>query len=544
MPVTGKHLSAEQRAEIEAALQANPIASAVSRLTGIRRGTVERIAREMRSAGRLNEAMSTHERGQRPVSHRDPSLAAKPRSSRVYLCTAAQDSTPHHDGFWRNLLAYAAFRDAEVIVGGFTYQKGLFQDHAVVANVYDRAISPYLKPEKIELAPGLVWCGHANILPTAAKPTTGWDTLTGDKWGLIPHAKIRLDSIPVMPGSAPKQVITTGVVTIPNYVQRAAGQKADFHHTIGASIVEVDPDGKFWVRQISATKDGSFQDLDIMVADEKVSTGNRVEAITWGDIHHEKLDPDVAKWAWGMGEAPGPIMLDTLRPRFQFFHDLSDFTPRNHHNRHDPHFRAKMLAAGTDNVEAALRGCAGFITATQREWSQSVVIESNHDTAFARWLQSGDGRDDAENAYFWHRWNANWHDSIKAGEEGYNVFDAALRTLGTDSLRDVVFVPEGQSFTICQAYTPIECGLHGHNGPNGSRGSIQAFARIAPKANIGHGHTPGVVEGAYMAGISGRLDQGYNVNGPTSWAHADIITYPTGKRTIVTKIDGRWRGGL
>ena len=41
-------------------------------------------------------------------------------AARRYLLTAAQDGTQVHEGFWRNVLAFAAFLDATVLVGGFT----------------------------------------------------------------------------------------------------------------------------------------------------------------------------------------------------------------------------------------------------------------------------------------------------------------------------------------------------------------------------------------------------------------------------------------
>lgn len=496
-------------------------------------------------ASALGISRSTARRALRDAGvdlHADPK--ARSRGPRVFLLTAAQDSTPHHDGFWQNLLAYAKHRKAEILVGGFTYQKGLFEDHNVVRNVFDRTIAPYLVPEKRELAPGLIWCGHANILPTAARPVSGWDTLTGpEAWGIIPHAKIQLLSVPVMPGDPPKQIITTGVVTHPNYVARNAGQKAEFHHTIGAAVVELGTDGRFWVRQLAASGGGSFQDLDTLVTDGQVSTGHRVEAITWGDIHHEQLDPQVAAHSFGIGDdAPKTSMLDALRPRHQFFHDLIDFRRRNHHNRDDAQFRTRIHSEG-ENVEDEIAGCVEFLRRTQREWAQSVVIESNHDTALAKWLKDTTAAGDSENAYYWHRLNADWHDAIRAGKaETFNIVEHALRAADDLGLPDITFVPEGQSYRICQSSSaPIECGLHGHYGANGSRGSLTGMARIAPKVNIAHSHTPGILEGSYQTGVSGRLDMIYNTRGPTAWTHAHIITYPTGKRTIVTLRDGLWR---
>jgi hypothetical protein len=94
-----------------------------------------------------------------------------------------------------------------------------------------------------------------------------------------------------------------------------------------------------------------------------------------------------------------------------------------------------------------------------------------------------------------------------------------------------------ESFIIAES---IECGMHGHLGPNGSRGGSRPLLKIGRKANIGHTHTAEISDGLYVAGVTGKLDQSYNV-GPSSWSQSDIITYPNGKRAIITKSNGKWR---
>jgi transposase-like protein len=124
---------------------------------------------------------------------------AAPRKRAIWLLTAAQDETPLHRPFWGNLMAYAEHLGASVMVGGFTYQKGLFEDHSVRAGIFAPEVEPFLQPAVIDLAPGLVWYGRANILPTASDPLSGWDTQTRGKWMIAPHAKIALKSVATMP---------------------------------------------------------------------------------------------------------------------------------------------------------------------------------------------------------------------------------------------------------------------------------------------------------------------------------------------------------
>jgi hypothetical protein len=84
----------------------------------------------------------------------------------------------------------------------------------------------------------------------------------------------------------------------------------------------------------------------------------------------------------------------------------------------------------------------------------------------------------------------------------------------------------------------IECGMHGHLGPNGARGNPRNL-RTVGKANTGHTHSAGIVEGVYTAGVLGNLDMEYN-KGPSSWSHSSILTYANGKRTIITHRAGKW----
>jgi hypothetical protein len=401
----------------------------------------------------------------------------------------------------------------------------------------------------VDLAPKLTWFGKANILPTAVDPLTGWETNTRDHWAVFPHAKIALKSVPVMPGRPGKQIMTTGVITKPNYVQKNAGQKAEFHHTPGATIAEIRPDGVFFLRQISFGKDGSFQDLDVFVKDGEVMPGPPVEAITWGDVHYEELDMDVAKVLWGWtpvacGPSIGPggsSMLDDLKPKHQFFHDSFSMKARGHHTIRDPHENALIRSEKQDSVRNMFVNTAHFLRATMRDWSTSVHVASNHNAMLDTWLKDTAGHYDPGNARIWHELNAAWFKAIEDGDgEEFQAHIFGLRNSGSD-LEGVRFLNPGNSYLVCQDTAPIECGLHGDKGPRGTRGSPMGMAKLVERMNTAHTHEPQIRDGAYIAGTSSRLDLRYASKGPGAWHHAEIVTYQSGKRTIVTLADGRYR---
>src|SRR5690606_9063391 len=125
-----------------------------------------------------------------------------------------------------------------------------------------------------------------------------------------------------------KFLYATGVCTQRNYVQKRAGQLAEFHHAYGALLVEVTSDGRWWARQINATCDGAFQDLTTVVRDGKVRRGARVSAVHWGDIHASEMAADVREACWGRGG-----VIDALKPEYQFLHDLHSHRSASHHDR-------------------------------------------------------------------------------------------------------------------------------------------------------------------------------------------------------------------
>ena len=124
-------------------------------------------------------------------------------------------------------------------------------------------IKEYLNDERVELAPGLMWCGDQNIMPTEENPLSGLESFAHGNSAIFPHTKIEMRSIAVPEGMPVKMNYTTGAVTQLNYVQKKAGLKAEHHHRYSFLVVEVDDAGNWFVRQVSARKNGrNIQDLN------------------------------------------------------------------------------------------------------------------------------------------------------------------------------------------------------------------------------------------------------------------------------------------
>lgn len=552
---------------------------------------------------RLSKAVAPNHFSHRPA----PSTTVRPIEAPVarFILTSAQDSTELHYEFLAALEAYCEslqpLGPCEMIIAGFTYSKKLF-------GVNDPKKVPYWHPwidkyrvqERIRLGDGIDFCGEMNTRPTAKTPLTGFETYTRHRWGIIPHAKVQLRSIPTMKHSPAKIIMTTGAVTKPNYLHMRAGIEASFHHALGAVLVEIAADGTFFCRHLLGEEDGSFYDLDRHVqmskvpltpdeyqerADEmeevrsnaysedavrmsfpddylefknvaEITSDHRIEAINWGDLHVAQIDPVVASTCFGiepteqkaadgtrvwldlresrLAELP---LIDALRPKYQFFHDVADFQSRNHHNIRDPHHMYMLYIEGVDSVEAELKEVAYFIENTKRDFCKTVVVESNHDLALKRWLKEGDYKVDPHNAIFFLECQLASYKAMRDKNYKFSIFEEVL-TKFFDEYRcaHVEFLREDQSYPVLG----IEKGMHGHLGANGARGSPQAFTKMGPKASTGHTHSCEIRDGIYTAGTSSNLDMGYN-KGLSSWSQSHIVTYANGKRIILTLQNGKWR---
>lgn len=486
-------------------------------------------------------------------------LPPRGKINRYYL-SCAQNNTKVFGRVWRNLLALVAHNGERsdshtnrLMISRVLYVKkglGASGDKAQLVKKnslytsmlelwWDKKVLPYLHDSRAALAPGLVWCGEQNILPTAVRPLSGFESYTARQSGIFPHVKLAMESVASGKNEATKFNYTTGTLTLRNYIQRKAGLKAEFHHCYGALIVEVDHDGNWFVRQLNADSEGTIYDLDVRAKDGKVTTGHRAEGISWGDVHVEQVDDDVKDMAWGDGG-----MLDTLRPRYQFGHDVFDFRTRNHHERYDPHKRYKRYIEGQEDVAEELNKTGAFIADTMfRPWCETVIVESNHDNMLERWLRDDPGwyAKDPRNAEVFLDLQLAKYRAMRTHED-FLLIEHALNSYSDLNITAVRFLREDESFIICpNPHGGIECGMHGHLGPNGTRGNANSFARMGRKAVTGHTHSAGIVDGVYTSGTCAMLPSDWS-RGPSSHSHSHTVVYKNGKRAIYTMYAGKWRG--
>lgn len=457
-----------------------------------------------------------------------------PTGTARYILTCAQSNTKAHGPFLENLEALAQHLSAKIMVSRIRYNHTSWQvgqekvDREVDTSLwYDARLEPYFCDTRTELFPGFIWAGDTNIPFTATNPLSGLDSFTGIDSCAFPHPQIALKSIATAPGVDTKFNYATGSVTLKHYIKRKAGLKAEFHHAYAALLVEVDASGVWFARQINATEDGAFFDLDLRVEGGQVTSGHRVGVMTPGDIHGTEIDPIAQDVVWGSGG-----MMDTLRPLNQFLHDVLNFGRRSHHSG----VFDKIVAhyAGAEAVEGEIVDTANVLNRLLRPWTKTHVVKANHDEHFDRWLADADWRTDPINAEYYLTAAKAKVQAIKAGDDGFDLTEWALKRAGLSG--EVVFLSRSDRCVK----SGIRHDLHGDIGPNGSRGSAANIARTGEKTNIGHSHSAHIVHGCYQMGTMSALDMGYN-RGPSSWSHSIIITYANGKRAIITLRNGKWR---
>lgn len=474
-----------------------------------------------------------------------------------YILTSAQNNTHVHEELMANLEALADYYSAEIIVGTYTYNQNNYGKLSVKRGKdkpeekqlwYDPAITDYIKDQRIQLANGLVWCGEYNALPTNVNPLAGLESYTGRKSAIFPHAKLAMRSIATMQGEGVKLNYTTGTITQRNYIQKREGVIAEFHHIYGALMVEVNSEGHWWVRQLNQDEGtGTLQDLNVLVKDgDVVYTEERVEAVTHGDLHGVFADPEIV--------AASLDMVDTLQPKYQFLHDIMEGAAVNPHQRkyNTNHEKFHTWLRGYHKLDNELVDTVKLLASYERPFAQTVIVDSNHDDAWLkRWLREYDYRKDPPNTEIFLKLQAYLYGQIRNGVtdeqsrartanpkmvRDINVLEYALREYGYKA--KAKFLSADESFLTCER--KIENGMHGHLGPAGKFGSPAELSKMGRKANTAHTHSTGIWNGLYVAGTSSKLRWDYT-KGPSNWTHSHIITYPNGKRTIVTVYNGAWR---
>jgi hypothetical protein len=455
--------------------------------------------------------------------------------AKKYLFTAAQNATPVHMGFLKSLQLYAKHIKAELVIIPFRYRNptSTWSAENESHEWWAKEVVPHLYAGRFNLNKNLTVLGDIKVTPTAVTPLTGLESVTGERSGIVGHTKIQLTTIPTPQNRMAKIMSTTGAVTIKNYSDTKAGKKGEFHHALGAAMVELTNKGGFHLRQISACEDGSFIDLDTAVDYMGIEKAPPAEALVMGDIHADFVDPKVVSATFTDKNS----IVKTLKPKRIVYHDLIDFHSRNHHHRNDPITAFVKHQAKMDDVRGeTIRACE-FVDKYTPKGCEAVIVASNHPEAMARWIRETDWRFDPANAEFYLETALAVVRSAKMGSGGATSIDPFLYWADKLIKTKTALLERGTSYMV----KGIELSLHGDKGANGARGTIRTFAKIGAKTIMAHGHGPGWSDGCMQVGTSTVLDMSYTLGGLSGWLQAHGPIYANGKRSLIFIIDGEYR---
>ncbi len=462
-----------------------------------------------------------------------PKRFTRPLDSECYIITSAQNATAIEGPFFETLKVAAKHLGAELVVIPLRYKNptSVWSRNQESDEWWDPAVVPYLFNTRKKLGPNLVLVGDVKTQPTASSPLTGFESLTGAESCIIGHPKMQFRSVPVPTGRFPKILSTTGSCTKRNFTDTKAGKLGAFHHFLGAVIVELQ--GKrFHLRQINADRtDGSFTDLDKHYTPAGVKKAPPALGLVMGDTHARFTCPKVDAATFG----PGGIV-ETLDPQALVFHDLFDGYATNPHHQGNPFVAQAKHQARLGSVREEIVHAVRFLQ-KRAAGRKAIVVSSNHDNFLARWIISTDWKTNPGNAAFYLETAAAMLASSKISPRGAEYADPF--TYWVDKLKgsaDIRCLGADESYKLAD----IECGLHGHQGPNGARGTLQNLSRLGARTITGHSHTPGIEEGGYAVGTSTPLKLEYTL-GPSSWQNCHAVIYANGKRALILIIDGSWR---
>lgn len=454
-------------------------------------------------------------------------------SSLVYVVSSAQNGAPADEAFFTTLRFYAAKRNAKLAVIKTRYKNpDAFHGGGLEPDDFDPILDGYLIDDDMPITADLIVAGRLRVNATAASPLQGLDDVHGTRSAIYGHAQLQMRMIPTPNGEMPKMVRTTGAVTEPQFSSSKAGQKADFHHSKAAIVIEVLGCGNFISRELSWSDEWQcFQDLDTRYFPDGRTELAAVDALILGDEHVEFRNEAVFDATFGAGG-----IVDVLLPGVLIRHDMHDHFSASHHHEQDPVLKAVKARDGKDDVEAELNKTVDALKLTGWLGLKSVVVDSNHHDHLGKWLASYDAKKDPKNAIIAWELFGMMSKALRAGETP-NPFALFIKDrLAAEGLEETVEFADANKPIIIR---DIDVSQHGHIGPNGSRGGPRSFGSSARKMITGHTHTPGIERGVWTVGTS--VPTMPYARGYGSWMTTHCVIYPTGKRALIHIVNGKWR---
>lgn len=459
---------------------------------------------------------------------------AEVRAANKFIITSSMNNCKIDENFWKAIHRYSKKTGACILVVPSRYKNPTNRVDGMIIDEdcwWPEEVWSHMTDDLIKLHKHLCLMAQVRIQATAVNPLTGLESLSGGASAIFGHGQVAMKTVPTPQHHLPKLLYTTGSCSVPKYSETKAGIKGEFHHIVGALIVEKDG-SRFHCRNVSADEDGGFYDLNYYYGPNKVEKSNRVLAVVTGDEHAMFNDSKNRAATYTNKNS----IVNTLKPEKIVRHDVFDAYSISHHNRNDPVIQYSKHKNGHHLVKGELELTVDHIDKTTPGFAENLIVASNHHEHLLRWLKESHPAQEPWNADVWLEIWGLLKETISFKERGVVYDDPFAIWMASRLKSNTKFLARDAEDSI--GGTMI--GFHGDQGSNGSRGSINQYAKFGAKTVIGHSHSPGIRHGAFQVGTSSTLRMDYT-HGPSSWAHCHCVIYPNGKRQLIFVIDGYWR---
>lgn len=464
---------------------------------------------------------------------------------RRFIVTSAHNNTPINGKAFEALRRAAEHMGAQLCVIPLLYKNpSLFTSAQALAVDWPEEIKRYTVYDNIIINDDWMIAGKLHVQATAARPLQGMQGFSKERSCVIGHARLAWETRPTPPGRPAIRQITTGSVSVPQYSDSKLGQLSDFHHTLGALLIETDGVRTFVRHLRPSVSTGEFFDFEHWYGPNGYygTDSVAIKAFVFGDLH---------EW-FSTEKYLIRAMAARYKPLHTFVHDPIDGFSISPHHENDPLMRIAKLTLGMGKLDDEVQSLVDWhkeLCAANPD-GKIVYVASNHTDHIIKWMKSREWSKIDPNSKA-HRYLLNAYmeyledktNATKYAELGelpsilkVLMQRALWKQIIPNYLANTLFPSDNESVMVGD----IECGQHGHRGPNGTKGTPGAFRQSQYKMIIGHIHSPGIYDGIYVVGTSSNLQLNYN-HGLSGWDSVHASVDRLDKRRLFNTVGGKYR---
>ena len=488
-------LTTKKREAVAGMLDDGMSTADIAKFLGKKESSVERMIRKIKEPVKIAAIKSSSSKAEKTLKHSDLEPLTYEGKSRVYFVTSVQNNADVNYKALKTVESYCKARNAHLLVGQVLYNHD--QDESMD---FDPRLNKYYVNRETMLGSDTKVLFDVNILATRKYPCRAVSTMTQGKNTIVMSARRQIIPIPSGVFEDTNHIFSSCTLSHPHYIQKTAGQDAEFHHVYGGLIVEVDSDGTCFHRHVTINSDGSFYDLGVKYDGGKSEHVGCLDAVL-GDSHAPNHDVEITSKI--------KSILRGMNCEDVSLHDVYDAEMVSPHVYTTGALRHKMSGGVADEYNKAMayvKDMAGHFAIN--------LIPSNHNNMLDRWIFKQDWkRLPADDMQFY----------LKMSE-------LALGSTSSLDLFDQDCAANIFDLSAYERHIPIMTGkyqnVHGDCGINGARGINPSTANKIG-CHIIHGHTHNVqwIDGVLSIGHTSNMGHGYNERGWSTWQRGFSVRY-------------------